>query len=151
MRTRPQEVVHWGHQHNSVPSIADIGQFHQNWIVWWGSCQLKWRSVATWPYSRENAEGMDWSRLNVTGPHGLFAIIMSASWWASSIDSDPCHAAFSIAVDDLHWVMENLIHLNSRSQEAKSKLKSTPVNHFPGHGERDPRNRKIKPSSKACV
>ena len=150
MQTRPKEVVNWGRQRNSVPSITDVEQFRDQWITWWGSCQPKWRSVKPWPFPRDNAEGKDWARLNVTGPHGLFAVVMSASWWAASVDSNPHLAALDAAIADLHWVIGNLIYFSSQLKAIGPELKATPASHFPGHGERDTGKRKIKPSSKAC-
>ena len=144
LKSRPQEVVDWGHQRNSFPAISDIERFHKEWIVWWTSCQPKWRSTETWPYSHDDAGDKDWARLNVTGPHGLFAIVISASWWAGSMSSDPLCAAFSAAIEDLHWVMERLINVNSESQRTTSKPKPAPVSRFPGHGDRDPSKRKGK-------
>jgi len=83
--------------------------------------------------------------LNVTGPHGLFAIVVSTSWWAASVDADS-RGEFDAAVEDLHWVIQNLIHVNS--QVTGSKPAATAATNYPGHGEREPGKRKIKPTSK---
>jgi hypothetical protein len=149
MQLRPDEVVQWGRQRNRMPSITDVEQFHEKWITWWGSCQPKWRSTKTWPYLRDNAKGEDWTRLNVTGPSGLFAVVMSTSWWATSTDSDPRRGAFNAAVEDLHWVIENLIHFNSPALVVGSgQIDTATTDHFPGHGKRDPGKRRIKPTPK---
>jgi hypothetical protein len=146
LRSRPQEVADWGHQRSSVPSITNVEQFQAKWIFWWKSCQPNGRSTATWPLSRDDAEALDWTRLNVTGPHGLFPVVMSTSWWASA-DPGPHRAVFDAAVTDLSWVIENLISFSSRSPESQLAAK-LPTNKFPGHGERAPGKRKVKPSSK---
>ena len=154
MPFRPQEVIEWGRRLRtsvSAPPVTDIQKFLGSWVIWWGNCQPKWRSTESWPFSRDNPEGKDWSRLNITGPHGLFAVMMSTSWLAASADLDPHRASFDAAIADLHWVIENLIRLNSQSQAANPELIPAPVKHFPGHGERDPGKRRIKPSSKACL
>lgn len=89
LRTRPQEVVHWGHQRNSVPSIADIGQFHQNWIVWWGSCHWG-QGVVSWSStSQVHHKGMD--KVSTTSPPGLsqlhlkFPLLMCLQFACSNI------------------------------------------------------------------
>ena len=149
MQSRPQEVVDWGHDRDSIPSITDVQEFHEKWITWWGNCQPKWRLTQAWPFSCENAKGKDWARLNVTGPHGLFAVVMSTSWWAVSTDLDPrCRAVFDAAITDLLWVIGNLTRFNSGSQATGPEPKTVAAAHFPGHGERGPGKRKIKPSSK---
>ena len=150
LRSRPQEVVEWGRQRDFVPVITKVPEFCDKWVSWWGGCQPKWRSVDSWPFPREDAKDEDWDRMNVTGPHGPFAVVMSTSWWAASANLDPHRGAFEDAVADLHWVIENLLHFNSRLQVTRPALKVTPASHFPGHGERDVGKRKIKPSSKAC-
>ena len=149
MQLRPEEVVHWGRQRSSIPSIDKGEQFCEQWVTWWGSCQPKWRSVEAWPFPHDEANE-DWARLNVTGPHGLFAVVMSASWWAASPCLDSHCATFDTIVDDLHWVIGRLLHTNSQQQSTQSQPKAAPSSHFPGHGERDPGKRRIKPSSKAC-
>ena len=65
------------------------------------------------------------------------------------MNSDHLHVAFSPAIDDLHWVMERLIDINSKSEGVTDKSKPAVVGRFPGHGDRDPSKRKVKPSSKA--
>jgi len=148
MQTRPKEVAEWGRRQKSIPSIPDAEEFHQRWVAWWQSCQPKWRSAGTWPYARDNARGKDWARLNVTGPHGLFAVVMSASWWADSMDLGSLRDVFSAAVDDLHWVIENLVDFNSQSHGTQSGPVIAPLNRFPGHGEREVGKRLVKPSYK---
>ena len=149
LKSRPQEVVDWGHQRNSVPTITDIQGFRDNWVDWWRSCQPKWRLVEPWPFPHDDAKGEDWARLNITGPHGLFAVVISTSWWATSTNSDSHRTAFDAAVTDLQWVIENLAHYNSRLQQTGAEPNTAPAIHFPGHRERDAGKRKIKPSSKA--
>jgi hypothetical protein len=149
MQARPKEVVEWGRQPKSTPSIEDPEEFHQRWLAWWQSCQPKWRSTETWPYLHDGPKGKDWSRLNITGPHGLFAVVMSASWWANSMGSDASHNPFSAAVEDLQWVIENLVEFNLQSPGTRSGPDTTPLGHFPGHGGREVGKRQVKPSYKA--
>lgn len=139
----------WARQRDLTPSITNVEGFVEKWITWWGSCQPKWRSTGTWPYPRDDAKDKDWARLNVTGMNGLFAIVMSTSWWAASVELDSHRAAFDSAVEDLHWVIENLNYFNSQALVAKTgPVDATAGDHFPGHGERDPGKRKIKPTPK---
>ena len=147
MQNRLEEVVRWARERDTVPSITNIQQFHEKWLAWWRSCQPKWRSTKVWPYSWDNAEGRDWARLNVTGPSGLFSFVISTSWWAATMGSDSHRGGFSSAVEDLRWVVENLISFNSQLQVAAGN--TAPVDHFPGHGGRDPGKRKVKPTPKA--
>jgi hypothetical protein len=150
-RARPSEVGDWLRNRKSMPSIANIDEFHESWVKWWKDCQPRWRSVGTWPYPHDDARDMDWERLNATGPHGLFALIISASWWVSLMESDDSRAAYAAAIDDLHWALENLLHFNCRFQD-KPKPSPTPATlnaGFPGHGERGTGRRNIKPTLKA--
>ena len=150
LQYRPEEVVLWSRQRDSVPSIADVEQFNKEWLIWWGSCQPKWRPTETWPYPRDDAKAKDWARLDVSGPHGLFAFIMSTAWWATSADSDLHREAFGAVVEDIHWVIENLIYFNSRLQVTGPEPTAAVETRFPGHGDREPGKRKIKPTPKVC-
>ena len=149
MQHRPEEVILWGRQRDLSPTITDVQKFSEEWIAWWGNCQPKWRSTETWPYPRDDAKDRDWSRLNVTGTSGLFAVVMSTSWWAASAGLGPHREAFDSAVEDLSWVIENLNHFNSQLPIARiGQVNASEGDHFPGHGERDPGKRKIKPTPK---
>ena len=92
---------------------------------------------------------MDWTRLNVTGPHGLFPVVVSTSWWVSA-DLGPQRSVFDTAVTDLRWVIGKLIYFNSRLSEGGFTTKLL-ANKFPGHHERAPGKRKVKPSSKVIT
>ena len=150
MQTRPQELIDWGHRRDFTPSIRNVDDFHQRWVTWWRSCQPKWRSTKKWPYDQNDAKDSDWSKLNATGPHGLFAVIMSASWWVNSMDSESFHDTFSPAIEDLRWVTESLIYFNSQLQETESTPSPTPTPLFPGHRNRESGKRQVKPSYKAA-
>ena len=149
LQCRPQEVVKWGHQPTSMPSIDDVSQFQEKWVAWWSNSQPKWRSIEVWPFPHDEGKDKDWARLNITGPHGLFAFVISASWWAASTNLDSHRTSLNAAVADLHWVIENLIHFNSQSQVTQSE--ATPVlgSKFPSHDSRGSGKRQIKPSLKA--
>ena len=132
-----------------MPSIEDVPKFQEKWISWWGSCQPKWRSIKTWPFPRDEGKEKDWTRLNVTGAHGLFGIVMSTSWWAASKDLDSHRASFDAAVTDLHWVIQNLIHFNSQVRATQSEAIPVLGNRFPGHTSRESGKRQVRPSYKA--
>ena len=129
-----------------MPSITDVEEFQEKWIVWWGSCQPKWRSTGTWPYTRDDGEGKDWTRLNITGPFGLFAFVMSTSFWAASMSSDLDRGVFDAAVEDLHWVINHLIYFNSQLQVAEPE--PTPPADLPDANNRGPGKRKVRPTLK---
>ena len=149
LQHRPEEVVFWARHRDLLPSITNVQEFGEKWITWWGNCQPKWRSTDTWPYPRSDAKDKDWARLNVTGTSGLFAIIMSTSWWAASVGLGSHCAVFDSAVEDLRWVIENLDHFNSQLPVARAgQVDASEADHFPGHGARDPGKRKIKPTPK---
>ena len=99
-----------------------------------------------WPFSHDDTKDEDWTRLNITGPHGLFAVVMSTSWWASSTDLNNHCTVFNAAVADLHWVIKKLIPSSSGNQP---EVDTGPVKKFPGHCERAPGKRRVKPTPKA--
>lgn len=104
----------------------------------------------TWPFPCGDAKEKDWARLNVSGPHGLFAVVMSTSWWAASPGLDSHRAAFDAAVTDLRWVMEHLAFFSASKPASQLDVNKGPANKFPGHCERAPGKRQVKPSLKVC-
>ena len=85
--------------------------------------------------------------MNVTGPHGLFAVVVTTSWWVATVDADS-RGTFDAIVEDLHWVIGNLIHINSKSEATRSEPDTATKTQFPGSSNRDPSKRKIKPTMK---
>ena len=121
MNFRPQEVADWGRKRDSIPSIVGFKGFHDTWLNWWSACQPYWRTTTKWPFPRDDDDDdRDWGRLDATGPYGLFAVVISASWCATS--KNPNRADSDTVTADLHWVIERLLHSNfTESQPAPSK------------------------------
>ena len=99
-----------------IPFVTDIRSYYDNWVLWWSSCQPAWRRNDGWPLPRDGdgATGADWGKVGARGQAGLFIVVMSTTWWAASIRSEEEWASFDDAVDDLHWVIEQVIaHLKT--------------------------------------
>jgi len=91
-----------------VPFICDVGVYSGTWITWWASCQPAWRQNKGWPLPRDGSAtwgAKSWAR----GHNGLFLVVMSTAWWASSIQSAKDWVEFDEAVEDVQWVLDQLI------------------------------------------
>lgn len=85
--------------------------------------------------------------MNVTGPHGLFAVVVSTSWCIATTDTDS-RRTFDAIVEDLLWVIENLNHVNSQVQATRSGINETIEPQLPPNSTRDPGKRQVKPTLK---
>ena len=89
-KSRPDEVSTWmetrSYASTQVPFICDVGVYSGTWITWWASCQPAWRQNKGWPLPRDGSAtwgAKSWAH----GHNGLFLVVMSTAWWASSIQS----------------------------------------------------------------
>jgi hypothetical protein len=103
-----------------TPFIADVSSYCDTWMKWWTSCQPAWRREKGWPLPRDNDGTTNWIKVGVRGQNGLFLVVMSTAWWAYSIRSEKEWAGFDEAVDDVEWVIGQVI------SSLKALRKSTP-------------------------
>jgi hypothetical protein len=106
MKTRSYGADH-------IPHVDDINLYHKSWISWWEACQPPWCRGTGWPFSREEPTKADWGKLIARGQNGMFIVVMSTTWWASSLESSSDRDAFNEAVDDIRWVVEQISKLLS--------------------------------------
>jgi hypothetical protein len=90
-------------------------EFGTEWHAWWVAIQPAWRKPEGtndgWPLSRHVPKGADWTALEHGGANGLFLVLMALSWWGAEIPSqcNKQHDKFMIAVDDVDWVVSELL------------------------------------------
>jgi len=69
------------------------------------------KGKAPWPPSKVLPPMNEWKRLTRAGPNGFFLIVLTLAWWADTIAKTlaPYYAEFKIAVDDVLWVLSEII------------------------------------------
>ena len=112
--SRPEEVSAWikarSYKPELIPFIPDVASYHEKWTTWWASCQPAWRQNKGWPLPRDDSSGGNWSlKTGARGQNGLFLVVISTTWWASSIQSEADWISFDEAVDDIRWVIDQVI------------------------------------------
>lgn len=119
INSRPGEVGMWikarSYDARHIPHVPDANMYHTCWLQWWTVCQPAWRKANGWPFLKEGDTGVGWGKLASRGQNGMFVVIMSTTWWAFSIKSPEERHAFEEAVDDVRWVLEELLKLHSTS------------------------------------
>jgi len=99
-----------------IPFISDVGLYSKEWTSWWTLCQPAWRQSEGWPLPREEQGAAKWGiKAGARGHNGIFLVIMSTTWWASSIKSAEDWAKFDEAMEDIQWVVDRMA---AASQEA---------------------------------
>ena len=99
----------WAYTVDHIPFIANVSSYRSNWIKWWTSCQPAWRQDSGWPLPRDSVGTTNWAKACAQGQNGLFLIIMLTTWWVASITSEQDWAEFNEAVDDIHWVIDQIL------------------------------------------
>lgn len=109
-KSRPAEVSLWMRRRkytdDAIPHIEDVSEYRKSWTGWWMDSQPPWRLSEQWPLPKEPVENATWGKLSARGQSGLFLVIMSTAWWASSLQSADHRRFFDEAVDDVRWVIE---------------------------------------------
>jgi len=108
--SRPDEVSSWirsrSYKPECIPFIPNVGSYHKKWTTWWTSCQPAWRQDKGWPLPRDGPSVANWGiKAGARGQNGLFLVVISTAWWASSIRSEKDWAEFDEAVEDIQWVI----------------------------------------------
>ena len=108
--SRPAELSQWmktrRYDDDHVPCVMNVDNYHDTWVHWWMASQPPWRRGKRWPLPKEQVENATWGKLSARGKHGLFLVVMSTTWWATSIQSADQRHLFNIAVDDIQWVID---------------------------------------------
>jgi len=116
---------------NQIPFISDVGVYFKQWAAWWTSCQPAWRQTKEWPLLRDRNTATWTIKSGPRGQNGLFLIIMSTTWWASSIQSAKDWAEFDEAMEDIQWVIDQLIStldaLPAPASPTRSDIPNTPT------------------------
>jgi len=95
-----------------IPFVPDISSYHKKWTEWWTSCQPAWRQRSGWPLPRDVENIANWGiKAGARGQNGLFLVVISNVWRASSIQSEDDWAKFNEAVEDIQWVISQVIDL----------------------------------------
>lgn len=93
-----------------MPIVDDTHRYRTEWIGWWTASQPKWRSTQSWPFPKGGESGGSWENFPTRGQNGIFLAIMATCWWARAVTSVEEFVLFEEAVDDIHWVTQQLIH-----------------------------------------
>lgn len=130
-KPRPTEVGSWlkGRKYSKrfIPVINDICKYRDNWIGWWTVSQPRWRSTGSWPFSMDNENSGSWEDFPARGPNGIFLAIMAISWWAQAVESTKDFMQFEEAVDDIHWVIQQLADVHSPPSASKKPQPRPPT------------------------
>jgi len=110
------------------PVILDANGYGSKWIQWWTGSQPRARDVNAWPLAKEPIDDTSWQKFPAHGPNGIFLAIMAISWWAPAVKLASEAAYFEEAVDDLHWVIQQLIRTRSSDDPP---LQPQPAPHRP--------------------
>ena len=87
--------------------------------------------------------------MGARGQSGLFLVIMSTTWWATSIKSEDDWAEFDAVVDDLKWVIDRIteaLPAHTPSETPDTPDTPEPVE-LPNYLVRGAGKRKTKPTA----
>ena len=87
----------------------------------WHGGRPKWCDTSEWPFVQEDAGDGDWGDLADGGKDGLFLAVVSLGWWVLAQDA-PKDLKVNEAIEDVTWVIKNLVSLLSTS----ATISSTP-------------------------
>ena len=84
---------------------ANLNGIDADFWGWWAGLQPAWRKVLSEMTSRD-VDG-SWSALDKSGANGLLSVVAALQLWRR-FGSDPELESWSRAVDDVHWVLEQI-------------------------------------------
>jgi len=96
-----------------VPVVLNAKDYGSKWVQWWAESQLQAWNVQVWPFVKEPIGDTSWLKFPTHGLNGLFLAVMAISWWAPAVKVACDVVYFEEAMDDLHWVIQELIRTRS--------------------------------------
>ena len=124
-----------------MPVVLDASNYGSKWIQWWTESQPQSRNIQTWPFPKEPIDDTSWWKFPAHGRYGLFLAVMAISWWAPAVKLVDDVTSFEGAVEDLHWVIRELIRTRSGDDPPPQPLpppQPEPASHLAQHGYQEP-------------
>ncbi|KAF9781082.1 hypothetical protein BJ322DRAFT_1023199 [Thelephora terrestris] len=91
-----------------IPKVTSTEKFEGLRIQWWTAAQPEWSDTGSWRFPQGDVNG-DWgAKLSSGGKDGLFLAVMSLGWWAHVQDL-AVKSSLDAAINDVSWVMKQLI------------------------------------------
>ena len=131
----------------ALPVVGNIRKYRDDWIGWWTASQPKWRSTESWPFPKGNESIGGWESFPARGPNGIFLAIMATCWWAQAVESAEDFMLFEEVIDDIHWVVQQLIHTHP-SPSTVDTPQPPPSTSWARTFSRGDGKRKVKPSQR---
>ena len=137
--SRPAEVGMWmktrSFSADRLPFISDTGAYGRMWIAWWMACQPSWRKNCGWPLPKDRGSNTKWGKLAARSQNGIFILVVSTTWWAASLKPTDLRDTFDEAVEDMRWVIEQLIESSLPPAPGVADIARGPL---PPQGPREP-------------
>jgi len=106
---RPVEVGQFQKWHRDPERgyFVDAEKFGNSVIKWWLTIQPTTRKQ--WPPVHISPPKMfSFDYFNRGGPNGAFLVILCLGWWANALDVDKNVDDYTIVVNDVRWVLEQI-------------------------------------------
>lgn len=124
---RPSQVSWWvsrGRDFSKPPDASRLGkpsEFGALWRGWWIKMQPSWRGTE-WPLSRAGLSlSESWPETLKGGRNGMEAVLITLSWWCSVVKSESQRREWDSAVEDVSWVLEQMVRYMKTSPAAGEK------------------------------
>lgn len=108
------------------------GVYGPQFVTWWRGMQPTWRLLPGEGFSKETSTNLEsWALINKGGSAGLYIVVMALSWWvlrlrdAGTADTD-AQAVWG-TVDDVAWVLKQLLSLHAASKRSLPSISDAKV------------------------
>lgn len=94
-------------------------------MLWWVKLQPAWREGKA--LVKSVPANADWEPVFRGGSNGLLLTIVALSWWVSVIDPDDQYSLLLEAINDVSWVLSELVSMLPTASLETSKKHSLEV------------------------
>lgn len=107
------------------PTIEKLSEFAATWKQWWVKMQPSWRGGES--LIKILPTDADWEPVLRGGPNGLALVVLALSWWIHAANDDKIlNVELRSAIDDVNWVLLELIDVVSKSHSDTGKRAFSP-------------------------
>lgn len=118
---RPQVLTQWirnGRKLENEPYIVNLEEYADEWWTWWTNLQPPSREKdAKAQLCQQVGADETWDELRKGSVNGFYGIVCTLAWWMKSLKTDEDKESFSGALDDVMWVLTEMLKVSETSQK----------------------------------
>jgi hypothetical protein len=108
--------INFSRKFDSPPDIQnDLPAYVKAWHAWWRELQPKSHLTQQGTeLLQQVGAGETWVELRKGSQNGFYMVVLTLSWWKKAAITSPQQKAFSAALEDALWAVDQMLRIGKR-------------------------------------